>query len=173
MKYTKIMSILVGLLTAGAVFAGGDAELYHQVQSSVQRGNLDFAFMQMRNILRDYPSSRYRGKAIFGMGEYHFLIPQYPQAEAMFNQYLDNFSDSEGTLFALCLLHQIAAFKKDAAKAAELKDRIIKYKQVSLIFREYQEYKFVSPLNRTYRAVFHIDRIDFFVGDEPLATISY
>jgi outer membrane protein assembly factor BamD (BamD/ComL family) len=173
MKLRKRLLILAILLPGAVVFAGGDTELYQQAQSSVRRGNVDFAYMQMRNILRDYPKSRYREQAMFGMGEYHYLIPQYKQAEAMFNQYLDNFSDSKGTLFALCLLHQIAEFESDAAKAADLKNRIIKYKQVSLIFREYQEYKFVSPLNRTYRAVFHIDRIDFFAGDKPLATISY
>ena len=173
MKFKKRVLILTILFPVGMVFAGGDTELYHHIQTSVRRGNLDFAYMQMRNILRDYPHSRYRDQAMFGMGEYHFLIPQYKQAEAMFNQYLDNFPDSKGTLFALCLLHQIAEFQSDAAKALDLKNRIIKYKQVSLIFREFQEYKFVSPLNRTYRAVFHIDRIDFFVGDKPLATISY
>src|SRR3989338_995397 len=111
MKFAKSFLTLVVLLTAGVAFAGGDAELYHQALASVRRGNLDFAYMQMRNILLDYPKSRYRDRAMFGLGEYHFLIPQYKQAEAMFSQYLDNFPDSKGTLFALCLLHQMAEFE--------------------------------------------------------------
>ena len=51
--------------------------------------------------------------------------------------------------------------------------KIITEKQVSLVFRDRKEYKYLTPLNHTLKAAIHIDMIEIYVEGELFAKISY
>ena len=161
------------ILCASTVFAGEDARLYAQAQKMAKAGQKDFAFMQYQTILRDYPVSRFREQALFGKGEYYFLINNDRQAKEAFTSFLTEFPQSNGRLFALAYLWRIAQSQRDEDSLKTLEKEIITQKQVSLVFRDRKEYKYLSPLNNVCLAAIHIDKIEFYVGGELFAKISY
>ena len=142
-------------------FAENESQLYAKAVKAAKTGNPDFAFMYYNAIARNYPQSKYREQILFAKGEYFFQLPQYGQAAEMFKAFLTDYPDSNGKLFALVYLFRIAEFEKNKSQLNDLKKAIVTFKQVGFIFKEFKEYKNRSPLYRPYRAVFHIDKVDF------------
>jgi hypothetical protein len=167
-----IISISI-ILYAAVAFAGEDATKYAQARKMAKAGQKDFAFMQYQTILRDYPNSRFTEPALFGKGEYYFLIEDYRQAKEAFEGFLTQFPKSNGRMFALAYLWRIAKLQNDEATAQDLANQIVTQKQVSLVFRDRKEYKYLSPLNNNFLAAIHIDKIEVYLGGELFAKISY
>ena len=112
-------------------------------------------------------------RLIPGYGEYYFLLPDYDQSASAFQTFVQEFPDSNGKLFAWVHLLKIAQIQKDEALTKNLEKEIINFKQLSLVFRDFQEYRYQSSLGRKYRAVFQIDKIEFYVQGEMFAQIRY
>jgi len=67
----------------------------------------------------------------------------------------------------------MAQHEKDEPLIENLKKEILTFKQVGLVFKEFKEYTYRSPLYRTYKAVFRIDQVEFYVGGKLFATVAY
>jgi outer membrane protein assembly factor BamD (BamD/ComL family) len=154
-------------------FAREDKTLYSQAKRAARRGSMDFAYMYYRNLLMRYPNSPFRVHALFAKGEYHFLLPDYRQAQKAFNAYLKEYPDAKGTLFAFAYLFKIADITDNKREKRKIQKQIIDKEQVSLIFRDYEKYIFISPLNKKYEAIFHIDRVEFYAEGEIFTSIPY
>ena len=143
--------------------AGQDRNVYLEAQKAAKSGQKDFVFMRYRALLRDYPKSQYRKEAIFALGEYYFFFPDYTKAGQKFQDFMTEFPDAEEKIIVLAYLFKLAKKDEDASRVAELKSEIVHLRQVSLLFQDYEEYNYQSPLNHHYQALFHIDRIEFYV----------
>jgi len=153
--------------------AGDDAVLYSRALKAARSRDYEFAFMNYRRLLRDHPCSRYTERALFANGEYFSFSGSALEAQEIFSSFVKAYPDSPATLFALAHLYKMALKKGREEDAQQFKNEIISLKQVSLVFRDFKEYTYLSPLNRAYRAVFQIDTIDFYVEDELFTQISY
>ena len=167
--------VLLTLLTARPVelLADEDTVMYSRALRSAQSGNLDFAYMDYRILLRDYPGSRYTEYAMFAQGEYYFVMPDYVQAEKIFDAYLKKYPESKGALFALAYLLQVAEEKKDEPLTQKLKNEMLARCRVGLVFRNSKEYRYRSPMNRKLKVVFYIDKIEFYEGKKLIGAVSY
>jgi tetratricopeptide (TPR) repeat protein len=171
-RILSIILLLSGLIST-PVFAGEDARLYLMAVKAAREKNFDFAFMRFRAIALEYPRSRYREKALFSQGEYYFQLPNLQESAKSFQEFIKNYPNANAKLFALAHLLKIAEIQQHKEIYDEIAKEIISLKQVSLIFRDFKEYSYKSPLNRKYRAVFHIDTIEFFVEGQLFAKISF
>lgn len=170
----KSLILLILLFFAGPVSASEDGGIYAMARKMARQGQADFAFMQYQRILRDYPESKYAEPAWFAQGEYNFMIGNYPKAKETFQSFLEKYPLSKGRLFALAYLLRIAQAQNDETKAKEAETEVIKYKQVSLVFRDRQEFRYKSPLkNYSFKAAIHIDKIEIYAGGELFAKIVY
>jgi len=167
-----IFSLIITLCSPAAM-AGEDARLYAQARKMAKSGQTDFAFMQYQAILRNYPKSRFTEQALFADGEYNFTIQDYAQAKTAFQAFLAQYPQSRGRLFALAYLWRITRAQNDEAAAKDFEKEMIAQKQVSLVFRDRKEYKYLSPLNHTFKAAIHIDKIEIYMEGELFAKISY
>lgn len=172
-KYLSILVFLWALSLVPPAFAAGDARIYFKARQFAQNGNHDFAFMQYRSLLRQYPESKYAKEALFAHGEYFFLIPDYDKAAAAFREFVDRYPEDKGKLFAMAYLLQIARLQGRREAVEQYTRDIATLQQLSLVFREFKEYRYLSPLERRHRAVFQIDTIEFFIQGEPFAKLSY
>lgn len=170
---SRIFFIIFFLSLTLRAFAGEDDRLYARARKMAKAGKIEFAFMQYSAILRDYPASRYTESAWFGKGEYHFLSKDYQQAKAAFEALLAHYPNSAGKLFALAYLWKIAMLQMDEAAAKNFEKEMINYRQVSLVFRDRKEYRYISPLNNLFKAAIHIDKIEIYLEGELFAKISY
>ena len=174
----KILIILIiflffMLLSHYVLYAASSKDIYKLAVKSALQKNKEFAFMYYRQLLRDYPQSPYAMEALFGEGEYFFFIPDYDQAYKLFDEYIRRYPDSKAMLFALAYLLKIARIQKKEELAKDIEKKIISVRQVGLVFTDFKEYEYQSPLARKFLAVFHIDKIEFYADDNLFAKISY
>ena len=161
------------VLSVNLISADTDIQVYRKAQQAAREGQTDFAFMHYRALLRNYPQSRYRLTASFALGEYHFLAPNYKKAGEYFQRIIEEFPDAEEKIFALVYLLKIAEKADDTERIQMLSSAIAHARQVSLVFQDFEEYKYTSPLNHLHHVVFHIDRIEFYVEGALLEKITY
>ena len=173
MKYKNFLIILLlSIILAKPGYAQEDAGIYAMGIKAARDRNMDFAFMHFRALVNDFPASKYKEKALFAVGEYYFSLPSHAPAAVTFKSFLSEYPDSKAKLFALMYLFKIAEIRNNENLRNDLETRIINFKQVSLVFRDFKEYFYRSSL-KDYKAAFHIDRIEFFVAGEPFANISF
>ncbi len=174
MKYWKWRWIVVSLILLMSVRAeaGADGEAYSKAMKAARAGKRDFAYMHYRSILNQYPDSRFSKEALFALGEYHFLLPEYKESYENFKTYVRKYPGSSAEIFAWAHMLKIARSQNNPELVKELENKIISLKPMSFVFRDSKETKFQSPLARRWKAVFHIDKIEFFVGGELFDKIS-
>ena len=171
----KIIILCLGfiLCLTSLVCAESEAQLYRKAAQAAKAGRTDFAFMYYNDLGRDYPASKYREHVLFAQGEYYGRSLNYAESTRVFNAFIGVYPESKGRLFALAYLYTMAKHEKDEPLIENLKKEILTFKQVGLVFKEFKEYTYRSPLYRTYKAVFRIDQVEFYVGGKLFATVAY
>lgn len=175
MKTSEILKLclLVWAIQCTPCMAAEDTRLHDMAVQAAEKGDLDFAFMRYRTIVLEYPKSVYRPRALFAQGEYFFDQHNYEESSRAFQEFIRDYPESDANLFALVYLLKIAESRQENDSAQDLIKDIVNLKQISLIFRDYKEYEFLSPLNRKCKAIFHIDTIEFYSEDRLFAKISF
>ncbi|MCP4653741.1 MAG: outer membrane protein assembly factor BamD [Candidatus Omnitrophica bacterium] len=176
MKSKKLYILLACLIFCvffSNSYAAGDAALYKRGEKSLRNGDINVAFSDFRLLLVSFPDSRFYKGALFAVGEYYFFTANYFDAENAFSEFVDKFDEAEEKLFALAYLLEIHRKRKNENIVTELEKEIITYTQVSLLFREFKECEFASPLLRKHKAIYFIDKVEFYVDGELLTTVFY
>lgn len=171
----KIILLSLGFMLCLTSLAGAESEaqIYRKAVQAARAGQADFAFMYYNSLAQDYPHSSHREEAIFAVGAYYVQMRIYPRAKDALNAFVKDYPQSGARLFALAYLHAIAESAKEANTLDALKKEIIAFKQVGLVFKEFKEYKYRSPLDQSYKAVFHIDKVEFYREGELFASVAY
>lgn len=174
MKY-KLTTIMITFIIAmqSTAFAADMTKIYKKAEQDARRGHIDFAFMGYRKILSSNPKESYKQRALFAIAEYYYHMADYKSSTKYFKEYLEVSEDENGKLFAFVYLMKLAMVDKDEALIANLEDEIKLVKRNSFIFDNTKEYIFESPLNRDHRAVYYIDKIEFYVESENIASIFF
>lgn len=159
------------IVTVG--MAPAASEVYLKAVKFAKEGQDHFAFMHFNNLLRSFPQSNYRQEALFATGEYYFQIAEFTKAAETFEVFLAENPSTQEKLYALGYLLNMASQENDERSMHELEKQIINLQQVSFVFREEKEIKFHSPLNKRYKAVIHINKIEIYVEGELFAQVSY
>jgi len=168
-----IIWIVVCIWLGSTGFAPGSFPVYSQAVKFAKAGKNDFAFMYYNKLLKSYPMSKYRDQALFATGEYYFRISGLKQAAAAFQTFIDENPNSNERLYALAYLLSIANKDNNESVMRGLEKQIIDLQQVSFVFRESKEIAYRSPLYQNYKAIIHIDKIEFYLEGELFAKVSY
>ena len=167
------LTVLCIQLMVPAVSATETKFYLSEARKAAQTGQIDFAFMNYRSLLREQPESSDKLQALFAMGEYYFLQTDFLQAELFFKEYLQGSRDPNGCLFAKFYLWKMAGAGHDKYLTSQLVKELKMPKAHTFIFRDSEEYIYKSPLNRKHLAVYFIDKIEFYVEGNLLAQVSY
>lgn len=153
--------------------APGTQQEYYQALKTARHGDLDAAFMYLRAALAASEDSPYHEHILFAIAEYYFLNGAYADAAKAFSQFLERYPDSKTRVFAFVYLMKIAERENRQTLRKQLEREIVTLRQLSLLFRDYQEYVYRSPLNHSLKAVYYIDRVEFYADGDPFAKILY
>lgn len=179
MGENRVRSRVIGIffvlsfLFGAPLEAGEEVQLYRKAVKAAKSDHVDFAFMYYNSILRNYPQSKYREDALFALGEYDYQLPNYAEAAQMFESFIADYPQSPGRLFALAYLYKVAEIQENQSMIDDLKKEILTFRQVGLVFKEFKEREYHSPLERIHRAVFHIDMVEFYIAGDLFAQVSY
>ncbi len=155
------------------VYAQESGYRYAQAMEAVNSHDENTAFMHFRSLLADYPDSRYAEPALFATAEYYFSIADYQDSWQSFSRFVNDYPDSRGKLFALAYLLNIAGKQNKEALVKGLEKEIVLFRQMTFLFRNSKEFKYLSALRKKYKAVYYIDKVEFYVNNELYAQISY
>lgn len=171
----KILLIVIAIVFCGAasVRAQNAGELYRDGLHAARTGQQEFAFINYHTIAAQEEASKYRDEALFACGEYYFAGKSHQEAQRMFTAYVTEYPEGRGAPFALAYLYKLTEEQGLPGDLNALKKQLIAYTQLSLVFREFKEFAFRSPLNVVFSARYYIDRIEMFRQGEPLATIRF
>jgi len=172
LKVLPIVTLLVFLFLSLA-YAQESQRIYSLALKAAKEGDPGYAFMSFRYLLSNYPDSKHREAALFATGEYYFLIGDYTDARPVFIKFVDEYPNSKVRPFALAYLIKIAEKQDQEALAESMEKEIITSQQLILLFRDFKEFRYLSPLHRRYKAVHFIDKIEFYIDGELFAQISY
>jgi len=161
------------LLFPHVAYSQEDKDLYHQGTQAARQGNVDFAFMRFYRLLNNFPDSKYIDQALFAVGEYYFLVGDHHDAIQAFNRLINEFPKSEAKPFAIAYLLNLANRQGNEVMAGALKKELIASQQLSLVFKDFEERKYISPLNQSYRFLHFIDRVEIYIYDQLLSEISF
>lgn len=150
-----------------------DKKLYSQGIKAARSGDIDFAFMNFYRLLSIFPESEFSEDALFATGEYYFLIGDYYDAARTFNRFINNYPGSEAELFALIYLLEIAKIRGKEKLVKILEKEIVTSQRLAFLFRDFKEYKYLSPLFKSYKVVYFIDKVEFYIDGKLFTKISY
>ena len=172
----KKLFILLFLLSVflPIVFAGSqDDELYSDAVAAVKDKNFELAFSDLHTLVSTCTDEKLLDKSMFSLGEYYFSTGNYKDAVRIFMQINRRFLNSKARLFVLAYLLEISRMSGDKEEAVLLEREIISFTKVSLLFRDYKVYRYVSVFKKTYKSVYFIDKIEFYIDDKLFSSIAY
>jgi tetratricopeptide (TPR) repeat protein len=166
----------VFMTAAGNVAAGyaqDDAYIYKAAREEARGGNPDFAFLHYHSLLKGDAASPYYKDALFAVGEYYFLAGDYADSRTVFIRLMQQDPRGAAVPFAAAFLLKIDPRSRGEYDDDTLKKKIIEYKQLSLLFSDFKEYHYDSPLRNRYKAVYFIDRVEFYSNGKLFETFSF
>jgi len=174
----KIRSIIIlAILLLSLFFArdgySQDKELYNKATKLARDKQLDFAFSYLDMIVNIYPKSSFFENALFSCGEYYFISGDRSSAKGIFDKFIALLPESKAKPFALTYLLKIAELDQSQDAVDNLQKEIISFKQVSLVFRDFKEYSYLSALNKEYKIVYFIDRAEIYIDGDLFAKIPF
>ncbi|MCP4650447.1 MAG: hypothetical protein GY853_10260 [PVC group bacterium] len=148
--------------------------LFDDAVESARQGNIEYAFMGFHSLLKKYTEAcPYYKDALFAAGEYHFLSNGYNDAEEYFTRYIEAYPNEEKIPFALAYLLKISRNARDEVISSAIEKKIIEWEQLTLLFSEFKEHKYISPLYRKHTAMYFIDRIEFYIDGKLFEKIQF
>lgn len=172
-KFLVIVILVIWLLAYPGVYVEANKQLYRQAVKAAGAGEPDAAFMNFRLFSEEFKNSKLAENTIFAMGEYYFLTSDYYDALAVFSRFIQRYPKSKARIFALAYLLEIAKKERDIELAENLAKAIISSRQVVLLFSESKETRYLSPFLKNYKAVYSIDRLEFYIDGSIFTQVSY
>lgn len=170
---TIALAICFLLFFSCFVYASGSCETYQEAVKLIKSGDTHMSFMYYRLLLTDYPNSKYTEKALIATGEYYFSIHFFHEASEAFQKVINDYPDSKARLFVLAYLYNLADKNQQEELKEKLQKELIAEQHRVFLFKDSKEVRYVSPFLKRYKAVYYIDRVEFYVDEELLAQISY
>ncbi len=179
-KIRHLFLFIVGLsvvFSAHGLCAGGDARArYNAAVRYIKLKQPDFALMEFRSLLREFPKSPLAQKSSFAIAEYYYDNKMYNDAIKSFTGHVKDYPDSKAGIFAKAYLLKIIEEIKDPAwEEKRLFEDIQKdffSKPLFLLFKEYKEASYKSPLQNKFKIRYYIDNIEVYRNGQLFIKIT-
>ncbi len=132
----------------------------------------DFLYLELQQSLSKEPDSPKNPARFFALGEYQFGMKNFAAAERFFRK-ADEKASGELALFTKVYLARLAPYRSadDGAQARHLKETLASRHFLSTFGKKKQE-TWTSILKNRYTLVEHVDRLEVYLNDKLLYTIS-
>jgi len=165
------------ILNAHGLYAGGDARAkYDAAVRHIKLKQPDFALMEFRSLLREFPKSPLAQKASFAIAEYYYDNKMYNDAIKSFTGYIKDYPDSKAGIYAKAyLLKIIEDIKNPAWEEKRLFEDIQKDffpKPLFLLFKEYKEVSYGSPLQNKFKIKYYIDNVEVYRNNQLFIKVT-
>lgn len=166
------MFLLISYLFIASLFLGpslsfGEPEAIRekvsQAEKHVAEGEIDFAFMEYRSLLEEYPETPSAQGAAFAIGEYHFSQHNTREAKEAFERFDLKQAEEIPRLLAQVYLLLCARLLKDDPTADTLEAHLkeaLSSKKLFLTFEENRIQTWGSPLGNRFELREFVDHME-------------
>lgn len=168
-----IVILVVAISVLGPAYAKGPKGIYLSGVKATRSGNSNFALFDFRQIIKEFPNSKFAEPALFMIGENYFAMSNYYDANKAFQKHIELYPDSKRKLFSLVYLLKLARIYKKESLIKDLEKEIISFYQLSFLFRDFKTYEHKSPSYKKYKAVYYIDKVEFYIDGEQFEKIPF
>ena len=139
---------------------------YNKAIKYIKMKQPDFALMEFRGVVRDFPKSVFARKAMFAMAEYYYDNKIYYDAIDNFTLYANNYPKSKASVFAkaylLKIMGEIDNPSQEETKAFESIKKELFSKPLFLLFKEYKKTSYKSDSRNKFKIRYYIDNIEVY-----------
>lgn len=178
--FSKLIIFLLCVFLSSCATLSNSANYYHQAIYQVKKDNHYAAFMRLRALLNDNPHSPYAPKAAFAVGEYYFENNDYLDAAVAFREYIRNYPNDPGTVFAELVIYKMAN-RANPNKNIQLKEQYLLEsirkkmfsKPIFFIFVENRKsFSYRSIFGNIYSAFDYVDKVKVIRNDKLFLELS-
>ena len=172
-----LLSVFFGFIfCAGDIYASGGGVLYAKAIRAIKQKQYDYALMEFRTIIRDYPGTKYAQRAMFGIGEYFYNNSMHYEAIDAFSDYVAKYPNSDAGIFARAYLLKITEdiarpTEEDRAMLDGMKKEFFS-KPVFLLFSEYKELSYRSVFRNSFKIRYYLDIIEVYRNGQIFIKIA-
>jgi len=179
-KINYIILSAIGLMvifSAQELYAEGFARArYDAAIRYIKKKQPDFALLEFRSVVRDFPKSPLAQRSVFAIAEYYYDNKMYYDAIKDFTGYVKNYPDSKANVFAKAYLLKIIEEIKDPTREEkntfeDIKKEIFS-KPLFLLFKEYKETSYKSPSRNKFKIRYYIDNIEVYRNGQLFIKIA-
>ncbi len=166
----------LAFLSSCASFSSVDT-LYNEARVFAREGRLDFAFLSLKELLRQSPNYRHAAGVKFAIAEYHFSNSEFKAAIIALVDYLNHYPEDKFNIFAKGMLYKSISDVKlqESDKTQEIIKEIKKEffaSPVFFVFSEFKEKSVTSILGNSYLLKEYVDKIEIFQNDKLFLSVS-
>ena len=174
----RLYAIILSLLLQGCFWVPcvNASEANLEWQDAIQlakQGEYDFAFMGFKTITDNYPNSPRFLAATFAQAEYYFLENNLQAASDEFKAFYNKCPKHEESLIALVYLFKIAQIHNSPDDIKAYRNKIASFRQLTFIFNDKKSFRFFSGLQRKYRLVYHINKVELYVNGQLFTEVPF
>jgi outer membrane protein assembly factor BamD (BamD/ComL family) len=178
-KINLIILFIIGLifvLSGQNVYAGEAGIRYDKAVRCIKLKQPDFAFMEFKSILRDFPESPLAQKSMFAIAEYCYDHKMYYDAILNFTEYINNNPRSKADVFAKAYLLKIMEEIKDPTweekRMLEKAKEDFFSKPLFLLSSKYKETSYKSVARNEFRIRYYIDKAEVYRNGQLFVKIT-
>jgi outer membrane protein assembly factor BamD (BamD/ComL family) len=168
--------LLAAAFGAGDIYGFDAMAQYNRGIRYIKTKRPDFALMEFRGVVRDYPESLFAQKALFAIAEYCYDNNICYEAMDNFTAYLNKYPGSESGIFAKAYLLKITRDIKfpspDEKKAFENIKKDFFSKPLFLLFKEYKQISYKSPSLNRFKIRYYVDNIEVYRNGQLFIQIT-
>jgi len=136
----------------------------------------DFALLEFRSVIRDFPKSPLAQRSAFAIAEHYYDSKMYYDAIKGFAEYVKSYPDSKANVFAkaymLKMIEEIADPTFEETNMLEDIKKEFFSTPLFLLFKEYKETSYKSPYRNKFKIRYYIDNIEVYRNDQLFIRIT-
>lgn len=160
----------------GWVLGWGGGIQYDKARYAVKHKRYDIALMEFRSVVKDFPNTAYARESVFAMGEYYYDNKAYYDAIGVFSDYLKNYPNSNGAVFAraylLKIMEGIQRPVEEDKKAIDDMKKAFFSKPVLLLFSNYKERSYKTAFRNKLKIRYYLDAIEIYRNGQLFVKIT-
>ena len=159
--------ILMICALCGKLYAGGDARArYDEAIRYTKLKQPDFALMEFRSILQDFPKTVFAQKALFAIAEYCYDRRMHYEAIRNFTAHINDYPGSAANVFAraylLKIMQDIREPNPEERRLFEEIKTAFFSKPLFLLFSEYKKTSYKSPSQNKFKIRYYVGNIEVY-----------
>ncbi len=176
MKIVAVFFIAWVFTSVSGAYCDEGAGPYNDALEYIEAEQYDFAMMEFRSVVRNFPESEHARKAVFALGEYFYNRNILREAIKYFSDCVKKYPGTGEQIFAraylLRIIKDIENYKGEKKHLSEKIENEFFSEPLFLLFSEYKELTYKSAFHNAFTVHYYVDTIEIYKNGDTFIKIT-